>query len=198
MKIPVYLLLLFLIYSCKSEKSKRIDILPEINSGMFLLKSDKNISINNDVVFLKDKKYSGFLYALNPDSKDTVSLEGYSNGLLHGRSRKWYVNKQIFEDRTYTMGEKNGKQTSWWENGNKQFEFYAKNDKYEGELKEWAFDGKLMHLAHYKDGQEEGIQQLWYENGKIRANYVIINGKRYGLLGTKNCKNVSDSIFIVK
>ena len=165
---------------------------------MFLLKSDKNISINNDVVFLKDKKYSGILYALFPDSKDTISIESYSNGLLHGRCRKWYANKQLFEDRIYTMGEKNGKQIAWWGNGNKQFEFNAKNNMYHGELKEWAFDGKLMHLAHYKDGQEEGIQQLWYENGKIRANYVIVKGKRYGLLGTKNCKNVSDSIFIVK
>jgi antitoxin component YwqK of YwqJK toxin-antitoxin module len=53
-------------------------------------------------------------------------------------------------------------------------------------------------LAHFKDGQEEGSQKLWYDNGKIRANYVIIKGKRYGLLGTKNCKNVSDSIFVVK
>ncbi|MCX6338150.1 MAG: toxin-antitoxin system YwqK family antitoxin, partial [Bacteroidetes bacterium] len=69
---------------------------------------------------------------------------------------------------------------------------------YEGELSEWTFDGKLIHLAHYIDGQEEGSQKLWYDNGKIRANYVIIKGKRYGLLGTKNCKNVSDSIFIVK
>jgi antitoxin component YwqK of YwqJK toxin-antitoxin module len=59
-------------------------------------------------------------------------------------------------------------------------------------------DGKLIHLANYKNGQEEGTQKLWYDNGKIRANYVIKNGKRYGLLGTKNCINVSDSIFIVK
>ena len=87
---------------------------------------------------------------------------------------------------------------TFWENGNKRFEFDAKNDACEGELSEWTFDGKLTHLAHFKDGQEEGSQKLWYDNGKIRANYVIIKGKRYGLLGTKNCKNVLDSIFVVK
>ena len=81
---------------------------------------------------------------------------------------------------------------------NKRFDFVAKDDEYYGEMKEWTIDGKLFHLAHYVNGQEEGIQKMWYENGKIRANYVIIKGKRYGLLGTKNCRNVSDSIIMVK
>ena len=69
---------------------------------------------------------------------------------------------------------------------------------YEGERKEWNNEGNLIYLATYKKGQEEGPQKLWYDNGKIRANYIIKNGKRYGLLGTKNCKNVSDSIFAVQ
>ena len=122
-------------------------------------------------------------------------IEHYINGLLSGTCKKWYLNKQLMESREYIMGRKNGKQIAYWENGNKRFEFVAKNDAYEGELKEWDYNGNLFHLAHYKNGQEEGAQKLWYDNGKIRANYVILNGKRYGLLGTKNCKNVSDSIF---
>ncbi|MEI8075716.1 MAG: hypothetical protein WCH78_13280 [Bacteroidota bacterium] len=112
--------------------------------------------------------------------------------------KKWYPNKMIMEERIYRDGMKNGRQTAYWDNGNKRFDFIAINDKYEGELKEWDYNGKLFHLAHFKNGQEAGVQKLWYENGKIRANYIIIQGKRYGLLGTKNCKNVADSIFIVK
>ena len=110
-------------------------------------------------------------------------------------AKKYYPNKQIMEYREFRNDMKNGKQISYWDNGNKRFEFNAVNDAYEGELKEWDYYGNLFHLAHYKNGQEEGAQKLWYDNGKIRANYVILNGKRYGLLGTKNCKNVSDSIF---
>jgi antitoxin component YwqK of YwqJK toxin-antitoxin module len=102
------------------------------------------------------------------------------------------------ELRNYSKGQKNGVQIAYWENGNKRFQFMAQNDAYEGELKEWDYSGTLFHLAHFINGQEAGEQKLWYDNGKIRANYVIINGKRYGLLGTKNCKNVSDSIFVVK
>ena len=113
-------------------------------------------------------------------------------------TRKYYPNKQLMEYREFRNEMKNGKQIAYWDNGNKRFEFIAKNDAYEGELKEWDYQGKLFHLAHYKNGQEEGEQKLWYENGKIRANYIIIKGRRFGLLGTKNCKNVSDSIFVVR
>ena len=164
---------------------------------IYHLKSSREITFLNDVVYQNKEKYSGFLFELYPN-QDTISSEGFINGQLNGVYRKWYPNKQLMEERLYAGGRKNGKQIAYWENGKKRFEFIAKNDAYEGELREWTFDGKLTHLAHFKEGQEEGSQKLWYDNGKIRANYVIIKGKRYGLLGTKNCKNVSDSIFIVK
>lgn len=164
---------------------------------IYHLKSSKEITFLNDVVYQNKEKYSGFLFELYPN-QDTISSEGFINGQLNGVCRKWYPNKQLMEERLYAGGRKNGKQVTYWGNGKKRFEFIAKNDAYEGELREWTFDGKLTHLAHFKEGQEEGSQKLWYDNGKIRANYVIIKGKRYGLLGTKNCKNVSDSIFIVK
>jgi antitoxin component YwqK of YwqJK toxin-antitoxin module len=163
----------------------------------YMLKSNNKITSINDEVYLNKEKYSGFLYELYPN-KDTVSLEGFVNGKLYGSCKKWYPNKQLMEQRVYVGGRKNGKQVAYWENGNKRFEFFAKNDSYEGELREWTVDNKLIHFAHFKEGQEEGSQKLWYDNGKIRANYVIVKGKRYGLLGTKNCKNVSDSIFVVK
>ena len=112
--------------------------------------------------------------------------------------RKYFPNKQLMEYREFRNEMKNGKQIAYWDNGKKRFEFNAVNDAYEGELKEWDYNGNLIHLAHYKNGVEEGEQKMWYQNGKIRANYVIIKGRRFGLLGTKNCKNVSDSIFAIK
>jgi antitoxin component YwqK of YwqJK toxin-antitoxin module len=182
-------ILVLLACSC----SKKEPIVPKI----YWLKSSNEITVLNDVVYINKDKYSGFLFELYPN-QDTISSEGFSNGQLTGLCRKWYPNKKLLEERLYAGGKKNGKQLAFWENGNKRFEFTSQNDAYEGELREWTFDGQLTHLAHFKEGQEEGSQKLWYDNGKIRANYVIIKGKRYGLLGTKNCKNVSDSIFVVK
>jgi len=199
--IPGIIIVIVMLFgiSCKQEKPIHIN-----DSGLrnipnrFILKSDSGISIKNDVVYYKDSLYSGFLFELNSECKDTLLLEGYLDGVQNGDCKKWYPNKQLKEERFYLDGKKNGKQVAYWENGNKRFEFTAVNDAYQDELKEWSIEGKLFHLAHFKNGQEEGVQKLWYENGKIRANYVIINGKRYGLLGTKNCKNVSDSVFVVK
>ena len=134
-----------------------------------------------------------FLIIINTSCQQSDLLEGKLVIV-----QKKYPNGQLMEYREFRNNMKNGKQIAYWDNGNKRFEYIAKNDVSEGELKEWDFNGKLFHLAHYKNGQEEGVQKLWYENGKIRANYIILQGRRYGLLGTKNCKNVSDSIFVIK
>lgn len=193
MKPITIIIVLILIYSCNNPKQTLIQEIPK----NYVKKSSKKISVKNDVVFLSNKKYAGFLYELSPN-KDTILVEGYKDGLLNGVCKKWYSNKQLMEERHYLGGQKNGKQIAFWQNGHKRFEFFAKNDAYEGELKEYSENGQMFHLANYVNGQEEGTQKMWYNNGKIRANYVVIKGKRYGLLGTKNCKNVSDSIFVVR
>ena len=52
----------------------------------------------------------------------------------------------------------------------------------------------LLRVSNYKNGYEHGQQKIWYPDGRIKSNYIIKNGRRYGLLGIKNCINVSDSI----
>ena len=76
-----------------------------------------------------------------------------------------------------------------------QQHYLFSNDEYEGTCREWNEAGRLVKEMNYKAGYEAGSQRSWYDNGRIRANYVIEDGRRYGLLGTKNCVNVSDSIF---
>jgi antitoxin component YwqK of YwqJK toxin-antitoxin module len=173
--------------------NKEIKQIPQIYESL----SSKNLAFKSDTAFVNNKLFSGFIYELDQFSKDTMNKSGYLNGLLSGLTQKWYKKNALKEERHYSKGAKNGKQTAYWENGKKKFEFIAKNDTYEGELKEWNVNGSLIHLATFKNGQEEGTQKMWYDNGKIRANYVMRNGKRYGLLGTKNCVNVSDSVFVI-
>ena len=66
------------------------------------------------------------------------------------------------------------------------------NDVFDGTLKEWSFNGILTRGNQYVDGQEKGKQQLWYDNGKLRANYVVKEGRIYGLAGTMNCFNAAE------
>jgi antitoxin component YwqK of YwqJK toxin-antitoxin module len=186
MKIVLYYFIALSFISCQNQAEKELSI--PISS--------KDISVINEIVFYKNKRFNGRLFEVNIKNNDTILTQRFRDGRLDGISKKWYPNLQLMEYREYSLGRKNGKQIAFWENGKKRFEFFAKDDAYEGELREWSVNGKLFHVANYTNGQENGKQIMWYENGKIRANYVIINGKRYGLLGTKNCKNVSDSIFI--
>ena len=74
------------------------------------------------------------------------------------------------------------------------FEYNLKDDEYNGSLKEWNRKGQIIKSFNYVNGYEKGSQKLWFDNGEVRSNYVIKNNRRYGLLGTKNCINVSDSI----
>lgn len=198
MKMSNLIIPLLLICSCSQNKSKEAFFLNPVIPKKYISESSLNIETKSDTVFVNNKKYSGFIFQLQSNNKDTIIIKGYYNGLESGVSKKWYADRKLMEERYYLDGKKNGKQIAFWENGNKKFEFIAYNDAYEGEMKEWNIDGKLIHIGNYKNGQEEGTQKLWYDNGKIRANYVIKKGKRYGLLGTKNCSNVSDSIFIVR
>lgn len=181
----------FLLFACNEEKSRTFSVSKE---NLVVSNLSKELTLKSNILFFNNSKLNGVVYELY-ENRDTLSTKSIVNGLQDGVSKKWYPNRQLMEIRDYEKGEKNGKQIAYFENGKKKFEFVSVNDIYEGELKEWNIEGNLIHLATYKNGHEEGKQKMWYDNGKIRANYVIKNGKRYGLLGTKNCINVSDSIF---
>lgn len=193
------LLCMLLLWSCNANNKKEFvaEKPPQIPNIYISAASDK-LMIHADTVYVENKLFSGFIYELDAQNNDTLSKSGYLDGLLSGLSQKWYKKNVLQEERFYINGAKNGKQIAYWANGKKKFDFTAQNDTYEGVLKEWNVNGDLIHLATFKDGQEEGTQKMWYDNGKIRANYIMRNGKRYGLLGTKNCVNVSDSIFVAK
>ncbi len=177
---------MFLIFSCTKKK--------EILNAPTSLKvkyNESDFSFNSDTLFYKNEKFSGLLFDINLETGDSLLSINYLEGKLNGISKKWYPNGHIMEHRVYENNQKNGSQKSYWQNGKKRFVYNAIKDIQEGEMKEWDENGKLSHLGNYKNGQEEGEQKMWYDTGKIKANYVIKNGRRYGLLGTKNCRNVS-------
>ena len=185
---------ILLLNSCKQEENKTFSV---SSLGIIVSSLSKELSITDNTLLYNNLEFNGTIYELYKNG-DTLAIKQMIKGLQDGISKKWYPNNQLMEIREYQNGQKNGKQIAYFQNGIKKFEFIAKNDIYEGELKEWNIGGDLIHLSTYKNGQEDGTQKMWYDNGKVRANYVIKNGKRYGLFGTKNCANVSDSIFVVK
>lgn len=186
------LLILFIgFFGCDTNAPKT----PAPVSAGLLNKTEQQITMNNGQLFIANKPFTGSLFTLHPNSKDTAVIENYVNGKEDGEWKKFYASNKVKEKRFFTNGQKTGEYIAWWENGNKQLHYFFLADEYEGTCKEWNEAGMLNKIMNYKKGHEEGQQQWWYDNGKIKANYIIKDGRRYGLLGTKNCINVSDSIF---
>jgi len=149
----------------------------------------------NGILYRSDHLFTGTVYDFYEGTQDTAEILGFLNGKENGEWRKFYPDGSVKEKREFKNGKKIGKYVAYWENGNKKLDYVFENDEYNGTCREWNRQGILIQEMNYKKGYEEGSQKMFYDNGKIRSNYVMIDGRRYGLLGTKNCINVSDSIF---
>ncbi|MFM8834658.1 MAG: toxin-antitoxin system YwqK family antitoxin [Cytophagales bacterium] len=172
---------------CEHEKTPQSIILLRVNNS--------NLEMKNGLLLWNKTPFTGTLFSLNESNTDTLSLSRYLKGREHGEWKRFYEGGNLREKRFFVNGSKEGEFITWWPNGKKQLHYHFSKGEYEGACREWNEQGALTKLGNYTQGYEEGTQQLWYDNGKIRANYVIKSGRRFGLLGTKNCINVSDSVF---
>jgi len=185
------------IISCKAKQQEEaIKTEPKIAKTVpanYVKATDSGFVNNQDTVYYKNSFFTGFRYSLYANG-DTTYLQSYFNGVEEGLQKKWYPNKQIAEERFYINGKKEGTHKGWWADGKPKFVFTILNNEYNGEFKECYSSGLLAKQFHYVNGQEEGSERLWWDNGTVRANYVIRNGKKYGLIGLTTCANPYDSV----
>lgn len=150
-------------------------------------KNDSAFRFQNGLLLYKNEPFSGYILVRFPSQK-IHSKEGYWQGRAEGIHRKWYENGQLAEQRTYHRNHKNGLHKGWWPNGIPKFDYRFSEDVATGTHHEWFENGQMYSLSTYNnEGQPEGKQQMWYVDGQIKANYVIQNGRRFGLLGAKGC-----------
>lgn len=162
--------------------------LPVLNLQHVEAKTKQGVFYVNDTVF------SGRIYGLFPGTADTSFVKSYLMGKEHGEWKQYFPAGQLREVRYFKQGKKEGEYQAWWPNGEQRLLYHFADGEYEGNCQEWNVEGVLIKDMNYRQGYEEGSQKLWYNNGKIKSNYVMKGGRRYGLLGTKNCTNVTDSI----
>lgn len=180
-------------FACKDVNKDSIQLQANNIPNNYLALDDSTIIWHQDSLFFKAKPYSGKAFSLFANGDTAISKE-FWNGLQEGITKRWHPNHQLAEDRFYIAGKKEGRHRAWWPDGKPQFDFQTHLDAYEGELKEWNAKGLLIRQFHYQNGQEVGSQRLWWDDSTVRANYEIRNGKKYGLIGIKLCKNPYDSV----
>ena len=150
-----------------------------------------NIEKKGALLLVDGQPYSGYLVQYDPAEK-VSSTTGYFEGLKEGNSEAFYGNGVLKERRSYLNNRKHGNHQGWWPNGSKKYDISFENGLTEGASLEWYEDGTQYKAFHYLNGQEIGSQKMWELDGGIRANYVVKNGHRYGLIGLKNCKSVEN------
>ncbi len=112
--------------------------------------------------------------------------------MKHGVEKLWYENGVLAQERFYRKGFKSGIHKGKWDNKQNKFEYHF-NDKgeFHGIVKEWYKSGALYMSFNYLDGKENGIQKLWKLDGAVKANYEVVKGERFGLIGLKKCYSVT-------
>jgi len=152
--------------------------------------SNPDVYIKNGVLYYKNDPYSG-VYIVKFENGNTKRKSQYFKGKREGYSNKWYADGKKFEQRYYSNGYKVGEHIGWWNNGAKKFIYHFNNlGQYQGSVSEWYDNGQIFRKFNYVNGRESGGQKAWKSDGRIRANYEVVKGQRYGLIGLKKCFTV--------
>ena len=175
------LLLLVLLAACHRKKAV---IIPDV----YVQAGDTGLGQHEGYLYYHNRKFSGRTIALYAN-RDTAFITPYYNGREEGWCTKWYGNGKKMEERFYVAGRKENQHKGWWPDGQLKFDYRFSNDEHEGEAKEWFSNGRPFRIFHYAKGHEDGLQQMWWEDGAVRANYVVKDGRQYGLIGRKLCIN---------
>ncbi|MFT3908525.1 MAG: hypothetical protein QM737_03815 [Ferruginibacter sp.] len=170
----------FLLSSCNVQDSSKTKLQQfSINT------SDTALHLINGELFYRNQPFNGELKEAWPNAK-LKSIERYSNGKQQDLSEAFYPNGDRESTRWYNKGEKDSVHTGWWENGNKRYEYHFNKGNYNGMFTEWYQTGKMMQQVMYANGKEL-YGKGWRENGKLYMNFVMKDGRRFGMNNSNLC-----------
>lgn len=184
MKAAIYLLLI--LTACNAHREELNFPPPSIT----LEAADTSLHFINGSWFRKNSLFTGTLndrYPNNSIYHRTVYVEGKEEGWMYG----YFPEGTLLEKRYYHQGQKDSVHTGWWPNGKLRFEYHFTAGMYNGDFKEWYADGAKYKLIHYSNGKEVWGKG-WRQNGKIYMNFMVKNGRRYGLENSNLCYTVKN------
>ncbi|GAA3598339.1 hypothetical protein GCM10022396_14490 [Flavivirga amylovorans] len=156
-----------------------------------VVNTNKDLELINGIVFFNKVPLIGNIVSHYEDHKVKSDIQ-YAQGKKHGYEKHWYEDGSKKIERYYFEGFKTALHKGWWEDGKLKFEYYFnKQGEYNGRVKEWYKTGQLFRDFNYLEGKEVGSQRLWKIDGTIKANYKVVHGERFGLIGLKKCYTVT-------
>ena len=95
----------------------------------------------------------------------------------NGLKTSWYDNGEMEYQVNFNNGKMDGLFKGWYENGNKKSEKNFKNGKRDDSSVMWYANGQKMEEIMYKNDQKDGLETQWYENGNKKLEASFINDK---------------------
>ncbi|WP_207912332.1 toxin-antitoxin system YwqK family antitoxin [Pseudobacteriovorax antillogorgiicola] len=99
---------------------------------------------------------------------------------------KFYPSGEIYEWSVLQKGQVL-KRRLYWENGQIMAAFQYSNGLKHGLQREWYDNGKLSGQSEFALGKEVGWHKQWDEAGNLYVNYLVRNGRAFGLQNTRQC-----------
>jgi antitoxin component YwqK of YwqJK toxin-antitoxin module len=140
---------------------------------------------NNGVFTQNGVPFSGILIKHHPLS---IERTRYKKGKKHGKSTQRNQRQVLVSSKNFKNGRCFGRQQTWFQNGQKQKEYFCNRHGRHGNYKEWYNSGAIYKQLTFKNGHEDGVQSAWFSNGQLQTRYIMKRGRRFGILGVKLCK----------
>lgn len=114
---------------------------------------------------------------------------GVYNGEKEGRLTAFFLNGQLKYEEHYHNNKLHGEVKRWSRESGYQLltQLNYKAGKLHGEQKKWFPTGELHKLMHMTEGKEEGLQQAFRKNGVLYANYEAREGRTFGMKRSNLC-----------
>ncbi|HVZ24683.1 MAG TPA: hypothetical protein VG842_01425, partial [Sediminibacterium sp.] len=119
------------------------------------------------------------------------AVEHYAAGREEGPWQGWYPDGHLAYRRYFHAGEKDREACGWWPNGQLQYVYHYRMGIYEGAFQEWYQSGHPLKSIIYLHGQAQSGKG-WRDNGKPYMNFVIRDGRIYGLMNANLCYSLKD------
>ena len=104
--------------------------------------------------------------------------ENFKDGEKDGKQTSYYDNGQIWNERNYKDGEVvDGKYISYYDNGQIWDERNYKDGKLDGKWILYHDNGQIHNEGNYKDGLKDGKWTDYWENGQISSVRNFKDGK---------------------
>lgn len=154
---------------------------------------DATLRNDNGVWSRNGTRFTGFLSDRDPSTGERTETP-IVDGRVHGVDRTWFANGQRMSERRFVNGREDGLHEGWYADGRRHFRYSYRDGVLEGHALEWYPNGASYRDFNYRAGHEQGPEKMWFPDGTLRANYVMLNGRRFGLPGSKGCTGSDSSI----